>query len=160
MASGILRRALDYLGLVDDDRAFTPADDPGSPLVSDEGSGEEGPLPTMSVQTVQPAAFDPSATVSLFTPRRMRATAELSPDVYTVAPIEFADAREVADRVMAGQPVILNLQTTNRELKRRMIDFCSGVTYSLGGDMERIAANIFLMTPSDLELSADERQWA
>ena len=114
----------------------------------------------MAVKTVQPAAFEPSSTVSLLTPGQMRASAELSPHVYTIAPTEFADAREVADRVMAGQPVILNLQTTNRELKRRMIDFCSGVTYSLGGGMERIAGNILLITPSDVELSADERMWA
>jgi cell division inhibitor SepF len=73
---------------------------------------------------------------------------------------EFGDARQIADSVMTGQPVIVNLQAATRELKRRMIDFCSGVTYALGGSMERIANNVFLITPSDVELSADERRRA
>jgi cell division inhibitor SepF len=63
----------------------------------------------------------------------MRAkSTELSPHVQAVAPTEFSDARLIADSVMASQPVIVNLQTASRELKRRMIDFCSGVTYAIG----------------------------
>jgi cell division inhibitor SepF len=161
MASGFLKRGMNYLGLIDDeDGAPMPMDHPDSSLVSDGWSEEEGPSPAMRADTVQPHALEPTSTVSLLTPGRMRTSAELSPHVYTVAPTEFADARQIADHVMAGQPVVINLQTASRELKRRMIDFCSGVTYSLGGGMERIAGNIFLIMPSDVELSADERKWA
>ncbi len=64
---------------------------------------------------------------------------------YAVTPTGFADAKQIADGIMAGQPVIVNLQTANRELKRRIIDFCSGVVCGLGGGMERIASNVFLI---------------
>jgi len=132
-----------------------------SPLISNELSDEEALLPTKSVQTVNLLEGEGSSTVAPITPRIMRAkSTELSPHVQAIAPIEFADARQIADCVMANQPVIVNLQTASRELKRRMIDFCSGVTYALGGGMERVTNNVFLITPSDVELSADERQRA
>ena len=54
-------------------------------------------------------------------------------------------------------PVILNLQTTDHELSKRMIDFCSGLTYALDGGMQRIAEKIFLLTPRNVEVSAEEK---
>jgi cell division inhibitor SepF len=161
MASGFLKRGVSYLGLIDDgydeDGVPIPEENLESPLTSYELSDEEGLLPTRSVQTVNPVKREGNSTVSLITPLMMRAkSTELSPHVQTVAPNEFADARQIADGVMASRPVIVNLQTASRELKRRMIDFCSGVTYALGGGMERIANSVFLITPSDVERSADE----
>jgi len=73
------------------------------------------------------------------------------------APSEFADAQEIADRFRSGQPVIVNLQVSDRELMRRMIDFCSGVAYALNGKMERVADKVFLVTPSNVKVSAEER---
>ena len=151
MASGFLKRGMNYLGLTDDGYDEDEVSIPEEHLDS----------PPKSVRTVYPVERERSPTVSLITPRIMRATStELSPHVRAVAPTEFADARQIADSVMASQPVIVNLETASRELKRRMIDFCSGVTYALGGGMERIANNVLLITPSDVELSADERQRA
>ena len=60
--------------------------------------------------------------------------------VHIVAPARFADAVEIANRLMANQPVIVNMQTADRDLQRRMIDFCSGATYALSGGMERVAS--------------------
>ena len=67
--------------------------------------------------------------------------------VHVVAPAKFSDAQEIGDRFKNGQPVILNLQNADRELARRMIDFCSGVTYALGGSMEKAADQVFLRHP-------------
>jgi len=78
--------------------------------------------------------------------------------VHVVAPAKFADAQEVGDRFKSGQPVIVNLQTGDRELSRRMIDFCSGVTYALGGSMDKVADQVFLLTPSNVEVSAEEKR--
>ena len=130
-------------------------------LTSHDLSDEEGLWPTRLVQPVDPVQREQNSNVTLITPLVMRArSTELSPHVQAIAPTEFGDARQIADNVMASQPVIVNLQTASRELKRRMIDFCSGVTYALGGGMERVAKNVFLITPSDVELSADDRQRA
>jgi cell division inhibitor SepF len=77
--------------------------------------------------------------------------------VHVVAPSQFGDARQIADRLMSNQPVIVNLQVSDRELMRRMIDFCSGVAYALNGKMERVADKVFLVTPSNVKVSAEER---
>jgi cell division inhibitor SepF len=77
--------------------------------------------------------------------------------VHLVIPRNFNDAQQVADRFKRSVPVILNLQTTDHELSKRMIDFCSGLTYSLDGGMQRIAEEIFLLTPRNVEVSAEEK---
>ena len=77
--------------------------------------------------------------------------------VHLVIPRNFNDAQQVADQFKRSVPVILNLQTTDHELSKRMIDFCSGLTYSLDGGMQRIAEKIFLLTPRNVEVSAEEK---
>jgi cell division inhibitor SepF len=77
--------------------------------------------------------------------------------VHLVLPRSFNDAQQVADRFKAGVPVILNLQSADSELSKRLIDFASGLTYALDGGMQRIADKVFLLTPSDVELSAEDR---
>ncbi|HET9061585.1 MAG TPA: cell division protein SepF [Acidimicrobiales bacterium] len=87
------------------------------------------------------------------------ATATLAPPkVHVAIPSEFADAQDIADRFRSGQPVIVNLAGAYRELAHRMIDFCSGVAYALGGTMDKVADRVFLMTPSNVELSAEEKR--
>ncbi len=65
--------------------------------------------------------------------------------VHVVAPARFGDAKEIADRLKDNRPVIVNLQMADRDLQRRMIDFCSGVTYALSGEMEKVADQVFLL---------------
>ena len=77
--------------------------------------------------------------------------------VHLVLPRSFNDAQQVADRFKNGVPVILNLQSADTELSKRLIDFASGLTYALDGGMQRIADKVFLLTPSDVELSAEDR---
>jgi cell division inhibitor SepF len=77
--------------------------------------------------------------------------------VHLVTPSSFNDAQEVADRFKRGVPVILNLQTTEAELAKRLIDFGSGLTYALDGGMQKIADKTFLLTPRNVEVSAEER---
>lgn len=77
--------------------------------------------------------------------------------MHLVTPRSFNDAQSVADEFKRRKPVILNLQTTDRELSKRLIDFCSGMTYALGGGMQRVADRIFLLTPENVEVSAEEK---
>ena len=77
--------------------------------------------------------------------------------VHVVAPARFPDAQEIGDLVKQSHPVIVNLQLSERDLARRMIDFCSGLTYALGGSMEKVADQVFLLTPSNVEVSPEER---
>jgi cell division inhibitor SepF len=101
-------------------------------------------------------------------PARGRATTVLRPvggrgngngdvRVHLVVPKSFNDAQQVADKFKDSIPVILNLQGTETELAKRLIDFASGLTYALDGGMQRIADKVFMLTPRNVEISAEER---
>jgi cell division inhibitor SepF len=77
--------------------------------------------------------------------------------VHFVAPKNFNDVQDVADKFKDHIPVILNLQSTDTDLAKRLIDFSSGLTYALDGGMQRIADKVFLLTPRNVEVSAEER---
>jgi cell division inhibitor SepF len=77
--------------------------------------------------------------------------------VHVVAPKSFNDVQDVADKFKDTIPVILNLQGTDNDLSKRLIDFSSGLTYALDGGMQRIADKVFLLTPQNVEVSAEER---
>jgi cell division inhibitor SepF len=77
--------------------------------------------------------------------------------VHLVVPKSFNDAQQVADQFKDAVPVILNLQGTDTDLSKRLIDFASGLTYALDGGMQRIADKVFLLTPRNVEVSAEER---
>jgi cell division inhibitor SepF len=76
--------------------------------------------------------------------------------VHLVNPHSFNDAQEVADRFKQDVPVILNLQTTDSELAKRLIDFASGLTYALDGGMQKVAEKTFMLTPRNVEVSAEQ----
>jgi cell division inhibitor SepF len=77
---------------------------------------------------------------------------------HVVAPASFADAQQIADEFKRTVPVIVNLQGVERDLMRRIIDFSSGLCYGLSGQMERVANHVYLLTPSDVEVSPEERR--
>jgi cell division inhibitor SepF len=77
--------------------------------------------------------------------------------VHFVEPKNFNEVQDVADKFKDSIPVILNLQKTDHDLSKRLIDFSSGLTYALDGGMQRIADKVFLLTPRNVEVSAEER---
>jgi cell division inhibitor SepF len=77
--------------------------------------------------------------------------------VHLVIPKNFNDAQQIADQFKDAIPVILNLQSSDSDLSKRLIDFASGLTYALDGGMQRIADKVFLLTPRNVEVSAEER---
>ena len=77
--------------------------------------------------------------------------------VHLVLPRSFNDAQQIADKFKDLVPVILNLQSADAELSKRLIDFSSGLTYALDGSMQRVADKVFLLTPRNVEVSAEER---
>jgi cell division inhibitor SepF len=77
--------------------------------------------------------------------------------VHLVMPKSFNDAQDVADKFKDSIPVIINLQGVEADLSKRLIDFASGLTYALDGGMQRIADKVFLLTPRNVEVSAEER---
>ena len=89
----------------------------------------------------------------------MRPVPTTSARVHVVEPRGFDDAQEVGDRIKADQPVILNLQGLGRDLQRRLIDFSSGLAYALNGRMQRVADQVFLISPTNVgEISQEEKE--
>jgi cell division inhibitor SepF len=77
--------------------------------------------------------------------------------VHLVIPKSFNDAQQIADKFKDSIPVVLNLQGIESDLSKRLIDFASGLTYALDGGMQRIADKVFMLTPRNVEISAEER---
>ena len=105
-----------------------------------------------------PAAVATSSSSSRSSrPTRLRSADTSRTSVHLVLPRSFNDAQQIADKFKDSVPVILNLQSADNELSKRLIDFASGLTYALNGSMQRVADKVFLLTPRNVEVSAEER---
>lgn len=149
------RRMMSYLGLVDDDEyeEYDGYDEPQAPARPSRPVGMSEPPDAMASsirtlpreQEMQPSAVSvaprPSGVV-----RPIMPVASAKP--FTVTPASFQDCKEIGDRLKAGVPVIVNLQSADRDLLRRIIDFSSGLTYGIGAEMERTADRVYLLTPT------------
>jgi cell division inhibitor SepF len=115
----------------------------------DDWSDPEPTAPARSARTAREARQRPRAVEAVPNPSSVR--------VHLILPRSFNDAQQIADRFKQSVPVILNLQNADSELSKRLIDFASGLTYALNGGMQRVADKVFLLTPRNVEVSAEER---
>jgi cell division inhibitor SepF len=109
-----------------------------------------------------PEPSEPVSRTAVLRGERRRPVVEALPTpstarVHLVVPRSFNDAQQIADKFKESIPVILNLQSTDSDLSKRLIDFASGLTYALDGGMQRVADKVFLLTPRNVEVSAEER---
>lgn len=156
------KRMMSYLGLVDDDEYddYEPYDEPQpapSPAARAARPAMPAPEPEPAVATggsirslpqAQGYAEPSGVTVQQRSSVVRPITPVASAKPVTVTPKSFQDAQEIADRLKAGVSVIVNLQAADRDLMRRIIDFSSGLTYGIGGEMERTADKVYLLTPT------------
>jgi cell division inhibitor SepF len=187
MSPSFMKKTMVYLGLLDDEydeyddledrapRGFSAATrvEPRSQDYeqAEEFSGGMSRVRTIPRESAQPSqqsrpassnvAPRPSAVRAVPVDPTMNPTGPAPAPagrVHVVAPSRFGDAKEIADRLKDNRPVIVNLQMADRDLQRRMIDFCSGVTYALSGEMEKVADQVFLLAPTNVKVSDEERQ--
>ncbi len=76
-------------------------------------------------------------------------------EVSMIKPTSIEDAREICDYLIAGKAVVLNMEGIHTEIAQRIIDFTSGATYSMNGNLQKISNYIFIATPESVELSGD-----
>jgi cell division inhibitor SepF len=142
--SGVWKKTLNYLGLVEDDEEF----------VEELPDVEPAPVRRMRPQPVRDVSSEPEGVVrTIAAPRTAGSTA-----IHKSEPKRFNEAREVADRFKEGTAVIMNLQGTEDATARRLVDFASGLVYGLDGKIELVANRVYLLTPADVEVSAEERE--
>ena len=133
--------------------AVSPSESSGSVrVVPSEPRPESAPLsPAPGVETPAPNAAVPPA---------VRIVDSRATSPHTVSPETFNDAQLIGDRFKAAQAVIVNLQHADRDLRRRIVDFASGLCYALGGSMERVADQVYLLVPADVEVPDDDTRRA
>lgn len=175
------KRAMDYLGLGDDD-VYEDYDDGAEPRSRANRTGArplDGPDATGGVSVVGAqvrnigSARDQDTGARRFPlaasddsgvqPRPMNTVRQGSTvravlptaEPQTVRPRRFEDAQEVADRFRAGQSVIMNLEAVDRETFRRLVDFASGLCYGLSGSMEKVATGVYLLKPASVRAHED-----
>ena len=184
MAPSFMKKTMVYLGLLDDEydeyddldsapRGFSSATrvEPKAQQDYDQGGDEfsggmsrvrtiprESAVPSQTRPQPSNVAPRPQAVRAMPVDSTITAAPAAAARVHVVAPTRFGDAKEIADRLKDSRPVIVNLQNAERDLQRRMIDFCSGVTYALSGEMEKVADQVFLLAPSNVKVSDEERQ--
>jgi cell division inhibitor SepF len=133
---------------------------PARELEREPEMSSSGSVRTIGAPSVRPqpsgSGGDPAERPRTAVVRPLQPVSSAKP--YVVAPTSFNQAQEVADKLKVNQPVIVNLQNVDRDLSRRIIDFASGLCYGIGGQMERVANQVFLLTPSNVEVSAEERR--
>jgi cell division inhibitor SepF len=144
--AGVWKKTLNYLGLVEEDEDF----------VDEMPEAEPATVRRMRPQPVSDASADAEGIVrTIAAPRPVVAGASA---IHKSEPKRFNEARDVADRFKEGAAVIMNLQSTEDATARRLVDFASGLVYGLDGKIELIANRVYLLSPADVEVSAEDRE--
>ena len=149
--AGVWKKTLSYLGLVEEDEEYEEANEAMAEPVAVE--------PVRRVRRSEPVAVQPvpesggAVIRTIPQPRPAPATT-----IHKSEPKRFNDARELGDKFRDGIPVIMNLGSTEDSTARRLVDFASGLVFGLGGKIETVANRVYLLTPADVEVSAEERE--
>lgn len=138
---GVWRKTLLYLGLVEEDD------------FEEEMQAYEEP-PRDNSSTIRKITRDDMASAAA----RPAAQPKSLGQVHIVEPRAYDDAKEIGDKLRASVPVIMNLQGIEEDLFKRLTAFASGLAYGLEGRVQRLAPRVYLITPANVEVSAEERR--
>ena len=154
--SGFWKRALLYLGLVEEDDELEPITETGEPpkLETVRRIGPEVDQTTVRAMQPQAVAPPPAPGPIQSGPTVIPAV----PRIHVVEPRSFNDAKDIGDKLKVDSPVVVNLQQAPADLARRIVDFSSGLTYMASGSIRQVADKIFLLTPPNIEVSAEETE--
>ena len=145
---GVWKKTMQYLGLVEDED-LEDLDDGGDP-----GGAHVEPTPVRRVGRAELAPAERPEAIVQTMPSRSPGMAS----IHRAEPKRFNEARDIGDRYRQGVPVIMNLQGTEDATARRLVDFASGLVFGLDGKIEMVASRVYLLTPANMEVSAEERE--
>lgn len=118
---------------------------------------EPAPAPSRPTYTTRgAAAVSPSMDTGRSSGGRvMSINAASTMQVIVVKPERFDQVTEIADRLRDKQSVVLNLESTNKDVARRLVDFLSGCAFALDGNIQKVAISTYLVTPYNVEVLGD-----
>lgn len=145
--AGFWKKALIYLGLVEEEDELEPLPtETQEPTTFETVRPIRPDLPSSSVRRIGGEDSFPAVT-SAVAPRV---------SMHVVEPRTFNDAKEIGDKLKVNSAVIMNLQHADANLAKRLVDFASGLTYMASGSLKKVGERIFLLTPPNVEVSAEE----
>ena len=145
--AGFWKKALIYLGLVEEEDELEPLPtETQEPTTFETVRPIRPDLPSSSVRRIGGEESFPAVT-SAVAPRV---------SMHVVEPRAFNDAKEIGDKLKVNSAVIMNLQHADANLAKRLVDFASGLTYMASGSLKKVGERIFLLTPPNVEVSAEE----
>jgi cell division inhibitor SepF len=142
----VWKKTLQYLGLVEDEE-FEDLDE-------DQDAAGHDVEPAARRHRSEISAPARTETVVRSIPHRQTSLAA----IHRAEPKRFDEAREIGERYRRGVPVIMNLQGTEDSVARRLVDFASGLVFGLDGKIEPVAQRVYLLTPANMEVSAEDRE--
>jgi len=102
---------------------------------------------------------EPMAERSLFKKRNKHEVEEMADlsglQFVLVKPVRFDDTPQIADYLIERKTVVLNLESANKDISRRIVDFLMGIAYALGGQTKKVALNTYIIIPSNAEISGE-----
>ena len=163
---GVLDKFLDVMKLNGDDDEYDDDFYDEDDDFEDESYEEEKPKKNIFGKKDKPAAYEEeeedyqlkkSGRSNKVTPMRQPSTRRNAPamEVCVIKPNAMDDTREITETLLAGRTVILNLEGLDLEIAQRIIDFASGATYSMNGNLQKISNYIFIVSPSSVDISGD-----
>lgn len=139
MAKGIFNRILDAVGLEEEEYQDEKVMDEEQEFYEDEYEEEEQPEQRLSKRKQGRVVPMPS------TSNKMR--------MLVFQPSSYEEAECIIDNLKARKPVVMNLDELEIELGQRILDFVGGAVYALGGDIKKVARSIFVVAPSNVDIS-------
>ena len=155
---GLMDKFLDVMRLNGEDDYDDDYDFANEEYYDDEDEYDEPKRKTPRREVKAEVKEEPKKPVSKITPigkNQKKNTTTLGMEVCVIKPTSIEDEIEIADTLLSGRTVLINMEGLNVEIAQRIIDFTSGATYAMHGSLQKVSNYIFLATPNGVDISGD-----
>ena len=160
---GFFRKTLNFLGFIDEDIEENVSQKYNGDKRISRYFREKKEIKAAKIEEPRSVKISEEKSSSWFRNQRKvtnleEAKMEKKTKVFVIEPNMYEDSQIIGDKFKNDIPVIVNLQNENSEDAKRIIDFCSGLTYALNGSIEKVADKVFLVTPSNVEVTSEDKE--
>ena len=160
--AGVFRKTMVYLGLVEhaDDEYDDLMDEELEPTGQVRRLGADEPVPVRRYpegRTESRGALAVETRARAVEETRVEAPASPEYRITTFVPAKYNDAKEIGEHFRQSTPVIMNLTEMDDDSAKRLVDFAAGLTFGLHGSLEKVTNKVFLLSPSNVTVSAEDK---
>lgn len=153
---GVMDRFLNAMRLTEDEEGYDDYDD-YEETPEEKKASKRTSLAVKEADVEEPPAEKAQKKASKVTPMRQspRKVIGNGMEVCVIKPTSVEDAREITETLLANRTVVLNLEGLDVDIAQRIIDFTSGSTFAISGNLQKISHYIFIVTPASVDISGD-----